>query len=95
MTAKVGGVNDWVLEKAIEPAIKGISRVVRERIIRIVHLVMNNPGIKNIELQKELGVSERTITSDIKRLKGYIIYEGSKKGGGYILVKSFEKELKN
>jgi hypothetical protein len=40
-----------------------------------------------------LNVSERTITSDVKRLDMFIKYEGSQKCGGYYLVDEFKNEL--
>ena len=61
--------------------------------MEIVKIVLNEPGIKNIDLQERLKISERTVTSDIKRLEKFIDYKGSKKWGGYEPSKKLLKEI--
>lgn len=74
-------------------AIDGASSNVKDRLLNLIKLIDNKPGIKNVELQEILNVSERTITSDMKRLRDFIKYEGSQKGGGYFLNDEFKNEL--
>lgn len=88
-----GGVVDRAIEGAIGEAIEGVSRPVRTRLVEIVSIVLNEPGIKNIDLQERLKISERTVTSDMKRLEKYIDYKGSKKGGGYEPSKELLKRI--
>ena len=65
----------------------------KSRLVEIITKTYSNPGIKSIELQEVLNVSERTITSDIKRLEDFIEYQGSKKTGGYFLKDSIKQVL--
>jgi len=89
----IDGTIDGAIEATIKGVIKDISNSVKDRLLNLMKIIYNNPGIKNVELQVILNVSERTITSDIKRLKDFIKYEGSQKGGGYFLNDEFKNEL--
>jgi len=89
----VDGAIDGAIEGAIEGTNKDISSSVKDRLLNLMKIIYNKPSIKNVELQVILNVSERTITSDIKRLKDFIKYEGSQKGGGYFLNDEFKNEL--
>lgn len=59
------------------------SRTVLNRLISILSYIHVFPNTKAIELQEFFGVSERTILSDLKRLKPFLDYKGSKKFGWY------------
>lgn len=93
----IAGTNSGTIDGAISGAISGgfvgVSNKVKDRLTSLIKIVRKKPGIKNLELQKVLNVSERTITTDVKRLEKFIMYEGSQKGGGYYLVDEFKKEL--
>jgi len=62
-------------------------------LVEIISKMHNEPGIKAVELQEILDVSERTILSDIKKLEDYLEYKGSKKTGGYFLKDSVKQLL--
>ncbi len=59
------------------------SKIVLNRLISILSYIYIFPNTKAIELQEFFGVSERTILSDLKRLKPFLDYKGSKKFGWY------------
>jgi len=65
----IGGATDVAIGGAIGGAIDGVSNNVKDRLIGLIKIILNNPGIKNVDLQEVLNVSERTITSDVKRLR--------------------------
>jgi predicted transcriptional regulator len=74
-----------VVEKAIEGTAKQISEPVRARLVRIVNFILDRPGIKSVDLSKEIDISESVLKGNIKTLVdiGLIVYNGSKKTGGY------------
>jgi ATP-dependent DNA helicase RecG len=87
------GVDDGAIKGAIKGAIEGATDGVKNRLITLIGKIYNQAGIKSIELQEVLDVSERTITSDIKRLEDFLEYKGSKKTGGYFLKETFKQVL--
>ena len=81
----VDGVPVGAVDGVIKGAIEGATEGVKKRLVEIISKMYNEPGIKAVELQEILDVSERTILSDIKKLEDYLEYKGSKKTGGYFL----------
>lgn len=77
------GVSEGAFVGVLDEAIVEASQSVRTRLLKILSMVLNEPGIKVIDLQDRLNVSRRTITTDLRRLDKLIVYTGSKKGGGY------------
>lgn len=77
------GYEYGTVEAIVEAEMKGLTRMVKTRMIVLLKMILHSPGIKNIDIQQNLGISERTITADMQRLNSLIIYKGSKKSGGY------------
>lgn len=55
---------------------------------------MENPGIRKLQLAKQLGVSEVTIKRDMQILHDWIQFEGPQKTGGYSLTEGMKRKLK-
>jgi len=80
-----------VIVGVIGGVLEGATEGVKKRMIEIISRMYKEPGIKAVELQEVLDVSERTILSDIKKLEDYLDYRGSKKTGGYFLKDSVKQ----
>lgn len=78
-------VNEGTIEEAIEGVTAGLIEAAQNRLVEIVNKIYQKPGIKVVELQEILDVSNRTMRSDIERLEDFLEYKGSKKTGGYFL----------
>jgi ATP-dependent DNA helicase RecG len=93
------GVNDTVRGTVIatisDTAIAGLSGGVKARAIEIIRLLYQQPMLKVADLMTELDVAERTIKEDLKRLadQNLIVYQGSKKTGGYTLSQGLHDKL--
>jgi len=85
------GAIDGAIDGVIKGATTGATEGVKNRLIKIISKIYNEPGIKAVELQEVLNVSERTILSDVKKLEEYLEYKGSKKTGGYFLKNSVKQ----
>tara|TARA_R110002020_G_scaffold98317_1_gene234218 strand:- start:975 stop:1400 length:426 start_codon:yes stop_codon:yes gene_type:complete len=83
------------IEGVITKSIEGVTQGVKKRLLSIVSKIYTKHGIKAVELQETLEVSERTILSDIRRLEKYLDYKGNKKTGGYYLKSSVPESLDN
>lgn len=91
-----GGVEDnSAIRQLIDGVAKEVTDVVKARLIRIIEIVQVKPGTKTKDLVSELGVAERTIKENLKVLldSGLVVYEGSKKAGGYFTGKKVQKKL--
>ena len=80
-----------VIVGVIGGVLEGATEGVKNRLTEIISKMYQEPGIKAVELQEVLGVSERTILSDIRKLEDYLEYKGSKKTGGYFLKDSVKQ----
>ena len=68
---------------------EGINGGINEGINALLEYILNAPGKRIPQLAQGLGIPAKTIerwVADLKR-QGRIEYRGSKKGGGYFLVK--------
>lgn len=78
-------VNKRTIVSEIEKVAKGLTDTVFARLVTIANIIKDNPGTKVVELLRSIDISERVLKQNIKILvdAGLIIYEGSKKTGGY------------
>ncbi|MFT4155400.1 HTH domain-containing protein [Parafilimonas sp.] len=63
-----------------------INDSMKERLNRVVQLLLEKPGLKVNELIQKLNVSERTAKRDLEKIRTLVEYRGSKKTGGYFLT---------
>lgn len=91
----VDGTDEGAIEGAIEGVTEGLIETAKNRLVDILNKVYEEPGIKVIELQEILDVSNRTIRSDIKILEDFLEYKGSKKTGGYFLKNTIKQLLES
>lgn len=85
------------IQKTIEESIKGVTDIVKNRLVQLVQMIFKNPGIKTKEFIRELNVSERTIKENLKLLidSKIVFYQGSNKTGGYYLDENYIKKIKS
>lgn len=90
-----GSVDETAIRQLINAVSKDVTEVVRRRLVRIIEIIHAKPGIKIKDLINELDVAERTVKDNLKLLSdtGLIIYEGSKKAGGYYASKKLLGKL--
>lgn len=67
-------VNDTVIKK------------VKLRLVEIIKVLIDTPGLKPSSLSEKLNVSEVTIKRDIQKIKGLVVYKGGQSKGGYFLT---------
>ena len=84
------GIENFDLTFKIESVIEGIigdvpELIKKSRLVAVVGFIIDNPGIKVVDLLGKIDISERPLKNNIKTLidAGLIIYKGSKKTGGY------------
>lgn len=63
-----------------------INDSAKNRLIEVIKLVLEKPGMKINDLIEKLNVSERTAKRDLEKIRGLVEYRGSKKTGGYFLT---------
>lgn len=71
-----------------------VNDTVKQRLVRIIALLYQRPGMKKGQLMKEFGLAEITFKRDIQKLKGLVEYRGPQKSGGYFLTHEMENKLK-
>jgi ATP-dependent DNA helicase RecG len=86
-------IDDFLNEGISEGTSKGITLTLKNAMLDIIELLIKDKNLRASEIAKKLGKPYKTIERHVKILKDInaIIYEGSKRAGGYKLT---EKLLK-
>lgn len=70
-----------------------VSDTIKQRLIDIVMLVRQTPGIRKQALIEQLKVTDITLKRDIQRLNELVAFIGPQKTGGYFLTKRLHDKL--
>ena len=83
-----------VTKDVIKDVIKDVTKELTDRQMFILKMMANNALVTIFEMSQKIGVATRTITRDLMALhdKGYIIREGGRKEGHWVILKSINKE---
>lgn len=83
-----------VTKDVIKDVIKDVTKELTDRQMFILKMMANNAFVTIFEMSQKIGVATRTITRDLMALhdKGYIIREGGRKEGHWVILKSINKE---
>jgi len=82
-------IDDYSNEGISKGISKGITLTLKKAMLDIIELLIKDKNLRASEISKKLGKPYKTIERHIKILKDInaIIYEGSKRAGGYKLTK--------
>lgn len=69
-----------------------VTGKVKQRLIEVIKILIDNPGLKPYALSEKLKVSEVTIKRDVRKIKALVIFKGGQaKGGYYLTPKALER----
>ncbi len=90
------GVNKLIDDGVNEGLTDELNKAIREEIAKIIQSVVENEGIKTIDIATKRGKSTRTIERYLKLAKALNIieFEGAPKTGGYYLTKVGRSKIK-
>ena len=88
-------VNDGVNEGVNEGVFEGVNEGVKEGLIRVVKVVLSNPGIVANDISKSIKKAKATTERYIKLLRtmGLIEFKGAPKTGGYFLSEKANNKI--
>ncbi|MEO8148814.1 MAG: RNA-binding domain-containing protein [Bacteroidia bacterium] len=98
LKSQVAETTNITLRKAIQDVVKdsvedSASVLITNRLIKMVLLVYNKPGIKKIELNKALNLSDTTIKRDLQTVSILVEFKGSQRTGGYFISTILNEKL--
>lgn len=89
--SKTEGVNiDDIVNDIVNDT---VSEIIKQRMVRLVLLLLKNPGKKTDHLSSSLGVSRITIIRDIQKISELVHFQGTPKTGGYYLTPKMKQKL--
>lgn len=93
------GISKGVILRAegiIEGITEGITTDVKEKLVKVLIALYKEGGIRTVEIEKMIDIPAKSIERYIKLLRDteIIEYRGSNRTGGYYLVQSIEKKIR-
>ncbi len=88
-------LNDTINDTISDTINDTINDIIKTRLVKIIKLLLREPGLKSNELADRCKVKQVTIKRDLQKLRFLIEYRGSKKSGGYYISDQLMEKLKN
>lgn len=71
-----------------------VNDTVKQRLMKIIMIIIEEPGIRKSELMRKLDVSSITIKRDMQRIRQWVEFIGMQKTGGYFPTEQMKLKLK-
>jgi ATP-dependent DNA helicase RecG len=90
-------VNDTVkvINDTVNTVGDTVNDTVKKRMVDIIHLLQEKPGLKSKELGEMVGISEVSIRRDMQKLSKLVEFKGTPRTGGYYLTDYMLSKLNN